>query len=46
MLFPDLTALIMKSLVIITQNYENKAYLCRRKTINKGIKKWNYQTTR
>ena len=29
----------MKSLVIITQNYENKAYLCSRKTINKEIKK-------
>ena len=39
MLFPDLTALIMKSLVIITQNYENKAYLCSRKSINKEIKK-------
>lgn len=38
MLFPDLTVLIMKTLVIITQNYENKAYLCSRKNKHKIIK--------
>ena len=33
MLFPDLTTLKMKTLVIITQNYGNKVYLCSRKNI-------------
>ena len=45
MLFPDLTTLKMKTLVIITQNYGNKAYLCSRKNNDKQ-RIWNYQKTR